>query len=974
MYAFLDLCIDSWTDQQKSQQQLSQIEKSVTHLLVATKQLLETLTQWSRGSATETEVSDVYVRLGYEFNIACRAFSAIGVDTSDLGPVPDMLRSILEETLSQDASQASLDRFLPRIRDIIINLLQGLKKKQQRLRHKTPRESSTSSASGAGTRQTSTISTSDIFEEAGSRQSSRISPTQKVEGNGIIRHEDTLRGTQLTVAASGSTIHRQDSVGSMAERLRRGSENHEDDVPTDLPVLQNSFQSPMPMDVSAAPIMGGQQNAPPARDLPRDLPIPRPQKQQDALAALQRGGDLERRASRRFSQYQIQKHLGGSNTLATIPSAQRSPIPNRGRHTPDSSTSAPPRSTYLTYQAGSPKQSTGDSASLRNPAQRVGNDGLDSSVPHLDKSKESVVPNNLLMQTPEDQSDRSLIDDAAAVKRKSVGVSPTRDSFPQVTSSGQVIEMRNQHKTSTALDSANSAELTNSNDLTIFLQFRNRMKKFVLNDAAENLSLARLQLAFIEKFSWNTHSNGVELPEIYIQDARTGTRYELEDLSDIKNDSILVLNVDALDEVKRHVDTSVAGLRNLIDNVRTAVNEQQIVMQRVSDGQQEATKEIARMATAPPPLSHAAVSQERPVLSVHRGSASQLDEVQSLRRELAVMRQTYSSQVSSMENAMSKLRERAATIKSVAVTATNPTLDIDSGRSQVNQGKKTLSEDSEKIISRVDDLQDTVEDLRKDVVTRGVRPLPRQLETVSKEISAATAELKRLKEFMRREKPIWTKLGEAELKMVCDDQNLLSMQEELAADLEDDLEKAAQTFALVEEATRQQNIQNGTATPTRSTSRTLPTLVSAAADPQAAKEGVLGEVRALQPNHETRLEAIERAERARQLDLGNREEQEFKTELGNFVEEGKLKKSGGVEEAERLRKARDERLRKADWERQNGRSATDSASDASVPAVAPVETNKGENERPISKGESKRSASPEVFEEARERPGSRGSS
>lgn len=99
---------------------LSQIEKSVTHLLVATKQLLETLTQWSRGQATDGQVSDVYVRLGYEFNMACRAFTAINVDTSDLGNVPELLRSILESTLSQEASTESLEKYLPRIRDIII--------------------------------------------------------------------------------------------------------------------------------------------------------------------------------------------------------------------------------------------------------------------------------------------------------------------------------------------------------------------------------------------------------------------------------------------------------------------------------------------------------------------------------------------------------------------------------------------------------------------------------------------------------------------------------------------------------------------------------------------------------------------------------------------------------------------------------------------------------------------------------------
>lgn len=85
-------------------------------------------------------MSDVYVRLGYEFNLACRAFQSIGVETMDLGPVPDMLRTILEDTLSQEAAPESLEQYLPRIRDIIINLLQGLKKRQVKLRPRQSRE------------------------------------------------------------------------------------------------------------------------------------------------------------------------------------------------------------------------------------------------------------------------------------------------------------------------------------------------------------------------------------------------------------------------------------------------------------------------------------------------------------------------------------------------------------------------------------------------------------------------------------------------------------------------------------------------------------------------------------------------------------------------------------------------------------------------------------------------------------------
>jgi hypothetical protein len=468
-------------------------------------------------------------------------------------------------------------------------------------------------------------------------------------------------------------------------------------------------------------------------------------------------------------------------------------------------------------------------------------------------------------------------------------------------------------------------------ELTLFLQYKSKIKKFVMPDGYNDLSLARLQLAFIEKFAWNTHSNGIDLPDIYIQDPVSGVRHELEDLSDIKERSVLVLNVEVLDEVKRHFDEGLGGLRRVVEGIKTAVDDQQSAIQRVSDRQQDAAKEIASISAAPT-FSSARVSRTfspkstQPTTPLPITSAAQLNEVQSLRRDLAVVRQTYSSFASDIEASMSSIRAKAAAVKSTAVKAALPTLSGDTGRAYVNAGKKSLSDDSEKIVNRVDDLQDLVEDLRKDVVTRGVRPLPRQLESTAKDIASATAELKKLKDFLTREKPLWTKIWEQELQAVCEERDLLTMQEELAADLEDDLEKAAQTFELVEQATKQQNLQSGGAAPTTGTrSASGRNLLHAvgfdkAVDPRQAKDGVLGEVRALQPNHEGRLEAIERAEKARQKELESRKEGEFKKELGSFVEEGKLKKSGGVEEAERLRKAKDERIRREVWERQQARA------------------------------------------------------
>jgi hypothetical protein len=502
-------------------------------------------------------------------------------------------------------------------------------------------------------------------------------------------------------------------------------------------------------------------------------------------------------------------------------------------------------------------------------------------------------------------------------------------------------------------------------ELTLFLQYKSKIKKFVLSDGLTDLSIARLQLAFIEKFAWNTHSNGIDLPEIYIQDSVSGVRHELEDLADVKDRSVLVLNIEVLDEVKKHIDEGLGGLRRMVEGVRTAVDDQQAVIQQVSNRQQDTAKEMARLATAPV----APIASTAPVLPVRLGSldrvqnnglrqsggpvnaSSQVLEVQSLRRDLAVMRQTFTTFAAGVSSSMATIRSKATSVKAKSIDAAIPSLDGDSGRAYVNAGKKTVGEESENIVNRVDDLQDLVEDLRKDVVMRGVRPLPRQLETVGRDISAATTELKKMQEYLRREKPIWSKIWEKELETVCDDREFLTLQEELVADLEDDLEKATQTFALVEQATKQQNLQteagNTVSLGLRSTSRGLPTL-DADIDPVKAKDGVLGEVRALQPNHETRLEAIERAEKLRMRELESRREGPFTKELGNFVEEGKLRKSGGVEEAERLRKAKDERNRREAWEKQLERKAATAAKAARGGAAAddagdgPAETGEGE--------------------------------
>ncbi|KAI9849348.1 MAG: Bud site selection protein 6 [Sclerophora amabilis] len=991
-------------------QQLSQIEKSVTHLLVATKQLLETLTQWSRHTATEAEVSDVYVRLGYEFNIASRAFNAIGVETADLGNVPDLLRTILEDTLSQEASPTSLDRYLPRIRDIIINLLHGLKRKQAKLRQRQGKDGNSSSASLATSRQSSLGSFGSaealVSDEPSGRYGSgsisqAMGRSSSKESNTI---DDAVPPRKTSVPGGRASPVRQEPSTPTPSKAR-SSHNRESSVHRLPSHSSNSSMSSNTM--QALPVVTPYPQGEKMPDHPKPPseltaipfpppPPPPPPKPQEALAALQRGGDLERRASRRYSAYHISKHLGASPSgMPMLPPAQNSPIPNRGRDFRESMTAVRTRGSLLhnRQRSGNRIEIETSPSRAHEVSRRISEEpSEDGSIAGAKQSGQSQLAGSPIPKTPDDKLDPSAqYFDGGALTAASEAlngqVSEEVDKLPSDQEIRKPLPSPRKDPTEGAVQmpadyaaaSSSSPESRHfvpeqspqpGKELTMFLQYKSKIKKFVLPDGSNELSIARLQLAFIEKFAWNTHSNGNDLPEIYVQDPVSGVRHELEDLNDVKDRAVLVLNVEPLDEVKRHIDEGLGGLKKMVEGVRGVLDGQESTMQRVSDRQQDTAKEMARLAAAPAPGPNRVSQVPTPLPNgIPAGeqfkpsalvSANQLSEIQSLRRDLAVMRQTYSSFVSDIEASMSSIRTKAGSVKSVAITAAIPTLDGDSGRFYVNKGKKDLTDISDNLVNKVDDLQDLVEELRKDVVSRGVRPIPRQLESVGKEISNATAELKKIQELLTREKPKWNKIWQQELQVVCDDRDLLNMQEALAADLEDDLEGAAKTFALVEQATKEQLKDSQTQMP-RSGSRGLTSIsVDPTADPHTAKEGVLGEVRALQPNHENRLEAIERAEKMRQKELESRRGGAFQKELGSFVGEGRLKKSGGVEEAERMRLARDEQARREVWERQNARAKE---KEAKANAVGEENTQTPNEVAPQQEGQEPSHESPEEAKE-----------
>jgi len=76
--------------------------------------------------------------------------------------------------------------------------------------------------------------------------------------------------------------------------------------------------------------------------------------------------------------------------------------------------------------------------------------------------------------------------------------------------------------------------------LTLFLQVGKQVKK-VFYDG--DISIPALRMLFIEKFEYNPGLD--DFPNIYIKDSKLDLLYELENLDEVKDNSVLALNIES---------------------------------------------------------------------------------------------------------------------------------------------------------------------------------------------------------------------------------------------------------------------------------------------------------------------------------------------------------------------------------------------------------------------------------------------
>ncbi|KAM9890707.1 hypothetical protein OXX79_011243 [Metschnikowia pulcherrima] len=705
---------------------MATIESSVTRLLVSTKHLLESLTQWARREADDKFVSDAYVKLGNDFRAAARSFTTAGVDISDLGDVPRALRIVLESALSEAPTQENLDRFLPNIRSIIVTLLSNLKAKQTRAKELAAEQSHVSTPSPQ-VRRSSEMNSAGIAPNSDEKSS-------RAAADNTSQPVDRPRRSKLLAELSAKASAEKPEK---SETLEKSAEN-------------GHFLDPRRSRDSASA-------------------------SSEALAKLQKGNVISRRASKRFSAYQFAKLTN----------------PNNG-HVP---------------------RLSADLASLGETQAEA---YTDTPVP---------VP------------------------------------------SGE-----------------NSAA---SDQPYIFLRIGDKTKKAYTQFP---MTLAALRLLFVEKFAYSPKT--ASFPEIYVLDPRTNVSYELEEYSveeEIKTGSLVLLKAASPQEESfKDLEESVHGLNSRMDSLASEV------VQQVRSAIESApiSAQIAPAASS----TGVEVTKESDEKLAARNAAL-TTALKDLQQELKLVRTVSNAREASIQELTAIMQGEIVALKEACLEESSP----NKNRSFMEESYSKLSEDSDTLLTRVDDLQDMMEALRKDVAQRGVRLGVKQLKTTQKEIGDVKSQLSGLIDYIRDGKPTWKKIWESELDKVCEEQQFFNLQDDLTRDLDEDIRKIEETFDLIEKCSVHQSKQSSK----KNVFASRMMLPDPGESVLNLRDAVLSEVVALKPDHEGRLDAIAKAERMRERERNIQNLDQFQEELGDFVDEKKLKSSGGIEELEKRRQQQD---------------------------------------------------------------------
>ncbi|KAG0213522.1 Bud site selection protein 6 [Mortierella sp. GBA30] len=826
---------------------MNPIEATVTKLLVATKQLLEGLTLWSTRKMTEDQVSDIFVQLATQFNLASQSFHEVGIDTSELAHIPDDLRNCLETALGEEPSPSSLDQYLPKIKEVIINLLQGLRLKQNIYREqheaKTARLQASATAAvatGASANSARSRSNGNQFRQPSLVRSPEMDGagrSQSLNAGATPTFSVTTPGDEQGHAETLASLRKSDAITRRASS-RRHSQRFSTLLEQNAPPVPR--RSPL-TDSSTYIGYGSSQGSTPASS-----PAVQPPYSQYSPMTL-------------YDQYGASPSLSSSSMGRSLdrmplpPSIPMPPPPSSGMTPyPPATTSPLLGSSSMTFNVQA-AETTLHPSGTNGSTDTMSGSAMASTTPSAaDASSSMSLPLTDVTSEPIDQGLTLFVQ---------VGKSVKKTKF--------------------------EGELTHSALRMLF------MEKFQYNPGQEDFPTI-----YVKDPHTNIH---YELESLADVKQNAFLSLNVDDLENIqrKMDQGFAALSKELSEIKK-VQEAAEAARQKAATVAAAAS---IPSTPNAESSQMLRSVVQKVLTKNKSIASASSSSLSAIetATVAAGKVSAADirshqlEVQLLRRDLGVARQLYTELQTETKTSLNQLAGYTAQIRKQALE--QPV----SSRLFIESGKVTLDKKSEDLTNKIEELQDVVEDMKLNVTQRRGRPSDTSMAFVDKQCEEVENEIAELSDYIQTLRPSWKKTWEVELQTIVKEQMFLKEQEALLEDLKEDRSSLVQTVANLKKVLELQNKNGGLGSGRSREFVFQPAMID---DAFEGLKTVMEEVKMIEPDSDKRLKAMAQMEKLRHIELSNRID-EFEEELTTFVGASKLRKTGGALEVERQRQQRD---------------------------------------------------------------------
>lgn len=415
----------------------------------------------------------------------------------------------------------------------------------------------------------------------------------------------------------------------------------------------------------------------------------------------------------------------------------------------------------------------------------------------------------------------------------------------------------------------------------VFLKVKDEVKKVKLNLPT---TTANLKILFTQKFNYSPPGIST-FPKIYIQDNTTSVAYELENLEDVTYGCILSLQQpDIQTAIFKHVDSQIGTVKNDMMNMEDRI-----------------MKKIENLQLIRTPATSASSYRKSDDVDFEKNMKKKLEKnedqqkiIDELQDEINKIKQHQHRSLKRMNGVVSETTDFIAKFQENGM--------IPGGMNEntyVKECKSKVSEGCESLVEKLDDLQDVIEFIKRDITKHNIKPSDKQLDHLSKEMSKTKNDLTQLTEYTQSERKNLSLVWNRQMATIAGDQRFFKAQEEIMGLLEQDYQSAQETFELIVSCAKQ--LEKGSLSYKAKLPVPDPTV-----SPWDASKLVMAEVDAINPNHEERVEAILKAERVREMEKELRLRDEFQEELGDFVSNDKLNKiAGGISEIERKRQEKD---------------------------------------------------------------------